>query len=463
MAVIQELTKIAKAEIGNNGSKYRKWFYNRTSDYYGVNWCAVWISWLFNQVGGLNKYIVKTDGAGTIARYSDKKYGKWYKPNEITPKEGDIVMFRWGGTYTDKYHSDHVGYVYEVDSKYIYTIEGNTGNNNADYSSVMYKKYSRTSSVINGYYRPSYGTQKFKVYLSPSNQDGNKYSFGNTNEMEICYKIATETSKCLKDNGIDVKIAKKGQSNDVSIQESNSWGADLHIPIHSNAGGGKGCLAIVYSYDSVNINLANKILNTIKEVIPSKTSNGYFTYADITGNTSSQLKELSETSAIACYLECEFHDNKEYAKWLIENTDVLGEAICKGILTYCGKDTTNKSNESKGSDEMNFKKGDKSDGVLAYKSMLIQAKELGLITQSVNPDNVFGDGTLKATKQVQTKYKLEVDGIAGVKTITVLNKALTNEVKALADRVKEMKQCDRKTVIADIKQAIKTAVDNVEV
>ena len=112
---------------------------------------------------------------------------------------------------------------------------------------------------------------------------------------------------------------------------------------------------------------------------------------------------------------------------------------------------------------MNFRKGDKSDGVMAYKSMLITAKELGLITQSVNPDNVFGDGTLKATKQVQEKYKLEVDGIAGIKTITALNKALTNEVKALTDRVEDVKQCDRNTVIAEVKQAIKTAIDNVEV
>ena len=44
MSVIDDLTRIAKGQIGNNGSKYRKWFYNRTSDYYGVNWCAVFIS-----------------------------------------------------------------------------------------------------------------------------------------------------------------------------------------------------------------------------------------------------------------------------------------------------------------------------------------------------------------------------------------------------------------------------------
>jgi hypothetical protein len=275
MSTISELTKIAKGEIGNNGSKYRKWFYNRTSDYYGVNWCAVFISWLYNQVNGLDKYLVKTDGAGTVARYSDGKYGKWYEPNEITPKEGDIVMFRWGGTYTDKYHSDHLGYIYNADSSYIYTIEGNTGSNNADYSSVMYKRYSRTNSVINGYYRPNYN----------------------------------------------------------------------------------------------------------------------------------------------------------------EESD----------------------------EEMNFAKGDKSDGVLAYKSMLIQAEKLGLITQKVNADNIFGNGTLKATKQVQTKYKLVVDGIAGIKTITALNKALTDEIKKLADKVKEVQQCDRSAVVTEVKTAIKTAVDKLEV
>lgn len=267
MSTVSELTKIAKAEVGNNGSKYRKWFYNRTSDYYGVNWCAVWISWLFNQVGGLNKYIVKTDGAGTVARYSDGKYGKWYEPNQITPKEGDIVMFRWGGSYTDKYHSDHVGYVYAVDSEYVYSIEGNTGSNNADYSSVMYKRYSRSNSVINGYFRPNY--------------------------------------------------------------------------------------------------------------------------------------------------------NEE-------------------------------------SDDMNFTKGDKSDGVLAYKSMLIQARTLGLITEKVNADNVFGDGTLKATKQVQKKYKLEEDGIAGKNTITALHNAIN---KAIVD----VRKCDRNTVLAEAKSVMSNAVDKLKV
>lgn len=248
MSVIDKLTAYAKAEVGNKGTKYRKWFYNRESDYYGVNWCAVWISWLYNQVNGLNKYMIKTDGAGTVARLSDKKLGKWYEPNEISPKEGDIVMFRWGGSYTDKYHSDHLGYVYKVDNTYIYSVEGNTGSANADTSTVMYKKYSKTNSNINGYYRPYYETE----------------SEGNV---------------------------------------------------------------------------------------------------------------------------------------------------------------------------MNFEKGNKGDGVLAYKSLLIQAQLLGLITTKVDESNGFGSGTSKATLEVQKKYKLEQDGIAGVKTITALRNAINAKIKDIKNSV----------------------------
>lgn len=433
MSVQSELTKIAKQQVGNGSEKYRTWYYG--SDLSGVNWCAVFISWLFNQVNGINKYLIKTDGAGTFARYSDGKYGKWYEPNQTTPQEGDLVMFRWGGvSYTDKYHSDHLGYVYKADSSYVYTIEGNTGSNDADSSSVMYKQYSLSNGVINGYYRPNYGTQKYKIYLSPSNQDGNAYASGNTNEMEVCYKIATATSKYLKENGFEVEVAEKGQSNDTSISESNSWGADLHIPIHTNAGGGKGCLAILYAYADENIAVAKPILEAVKSVIPSKASNGYFTYADIMGNSTAQLKELSETNAIACYLECEFHDNAEYAKWLTENTDTLGKAICTGIMNYYGKTTSNNTTETEES-IMNFEKGDKGDGVLAYKSLLIQARLLGLITTKVDNSNGFGDGTYKATVEVQKKYKLEVDGIAGKNTITALRNAINEQISNVKNAV----------------------------
>lgn len=48
------------------------------------------------------------------------------------------------------------------------------------------------------------------------------------------------------------------------------------------------------------------------------------------------LSELNSTKAVAVYLEVEFHDTVEGAKWIIENTKTIGEAICKGVCNYFG-------------------------------------------------------------------------------------------------------------------------------
>ena len=50
-----------------------------------------------------------------------------------------------------------------------------------------------------------------KVYLSPSNQDNNPYSYGGTNEMAQCNRIAEVAEKYLLRNGFEVKRAPAGQ------------------------------------------------------------------------------------------------------------------------------------------------------------------------------------------------------------------------------------------------------------
>ena len=51
----------------------------------------------------------------------------------------------------DNMSSKHVGYVYKVDDKYIYTVEGNH-----DPLHVVTVKHERKDCNINGYYRPNY-------------------------------------------------------------------------------------------------------------------------------------------------------------------------------------------------------------------------------------------------------------------------------------------------------------------
>ena len=41
-------------------------------------------------------------------------------------------------------------------------------------------------------------------------------------------------------------------------------------------------------------------------------------------------------AAPTVYCECEFHDTVEGAKWIVEHTTEIGEAIAKGLCKYLG-------------------------------------------------------------------------------------------------------------------------------
>lgn len=75
-----------------------------------------------------------------------------------------------------------------------------------------------------------------------------------------------------------------------------------------------------------------------------------------------------------------------------------------------------------------FQKGDANEGVYAYKQLLISLKKAKIITQGVDDNNIFGDGTLEATKQVQRAAKIEVDGLAGSRTIRACYVLLVNKI-----------------------------------
>lgn len=146
--------------VGEGGTRFREWYYNGSD--YNVDWCAIFISYVAELSEILGTLVYKTAGAGDFARYGVRNgWGHWYEGHENIPKVGDIVSFTWNGLgdYVsegeDKYFSDHVGIVYKVDSNYIYTVEGNSGND-SETSTVKTQQYPLYSGYINGYYRPNW-------------------------------------------------------------------------------------------------------------------------------------------------------------------------------------------------------------------------------------------------------------------------------------------------------------------
>lgn len=175
-----------------------------------------------------------------------------------------------------------------------------------------------------------------KVYISPSNQYGNMYAWGGTNEMEQCNRIAEAVERNLLRNGYEVKRAKKMQDMNYSIAESNAWGADLHIPIHTNAGGGRGPLVMVYAIRDSIVKYASPIYNELKNIAPKGGGYGVRIGSDMTGGHWMPA-ELANTDAIAVYCECDFHDDAQIAEWIVKNVSKIGDAIARGVCKGDGK------------------------------------------------------------------------------------------------------------------------------
>lgn len=166
------------------------------------------------------------------------------------------------------------------------------------------------------------------IYISPSDQTSNKYAYGNTNEAVVCRKIADATEAALKRCGFNVKN-NKTSSMAARVAESDKWGADLHLPIHTNAFNKKVTGTRLFCWDKTGegYKACRAIFNKLAPLTPG-------TSESISVNTS--LYEIRNPSAPTAYIEVDFHDVADVAKWLIENVEAIGEAICQGVCDYFG-------------------------------------------------------------------------------------------------------------------------------
>lgn len=137
--------EIAKAEIGTkelpvNDTKYGKWF--------GLNnqpWCAIFVSWVFNQAG-----LGDSVKAQTKKGFASCSSGlKWFaKNNKLVPvgeaQEGDIAFFQFDADA----EPDHVGIIEKNNKlmKQLVCIEGNTSSGNKGSQSNGDGVYRRTRS-----------------------------------------------------------------------------------------------------------------------------------------------------------------------------------------------------------------------------------------------------------------------------------------------------------------------------
>jgi len=168
-----------------------------------------------------------------------------------------------------------------------------------------------------------------KIYVSPSDQVGNLYAYGNTNEAVVCREIGKKLCAALERCGFETMIDFADGANAMAerCRQSDAWGADLHIPIHTNAFNGQvtGTRVMSYNFTGESYKASKCIFDALAPVTPGTSEN-------ISAHP--ELYEIRVPKAVSVYVEAEFHDVPKMAKWLVENTEAVAEAICKGVCQY---------------------------------------------------------------------------------------------------------------------------------
>lgn len=175
----------------------------------------------------------------------------------------------------------------------------------------------------------------YKVYLSPSNQDGNLgvKSVGYTNEEKEMNDLSDYIEKRLKDYNIKVYRNNPNGNINLWVADSRYYGADLHIAIHSNASTNhtsKGVETWINDQTSDTYSLANMIQSDLMNIYYDKEN----------GNRGVKYSNgaLGETRMpkFGILVEVAHHDYLEDAKWIMDNKELIGNTIADSILKYFG-------------------------------------------------------------------------------------------------------------------------------
>lgn len=173
-----------------------------------------------------------------------------------------------------------------------------------------------------------------KVYLSPSTQQDNKGTGNYGTEEQRMNQIADIVQNILKNHGVTIHRNNPAMTLQQVVADSNSEKPDIHFAIHSNAGGGHGCECYCHKFGGKGEKLAQLTYSQVTAITPT-TDRGVHQGFNFYG-AGKHMYELAYTNAPAALIEINFHDNANDANWIINNIELIGIAIARGILSYFG-------------------------------------------------------------------------------------------------------------------------------
>lgn len=243
---------------------------------YVDHWCAYLMSLIMKKLGYVGKYIVPNPptnvigGAGDIPRYSDGKYGTWFKKGEKMPQAGDMFFLRYEDYPSkDKYFCDHVGLIKNISGNVITTIEGNVDGINGNWARTSTCK--NKTRYLNDYsmyafYRPNWQDES-KSTTTSSKKDVEIYQLNSSKEVDYFVQVTAT-------DGLNIR---QGAGTSFDILSAVPYGAVLKVTRWTSGGAYKWGLI---EYDGVKgwvaLDYTRKISieQLAKEVIQGKYGNG---------------------------------------------------------------------------------------------------------------------------------------------------------------------------------------------
>lgn len=159
------------------------------------------------------------------------------------------------------------------------------------------------------------------VFLSPSDQLGNTYACGDTNEAVVCQQISNLLEDKLNQLGVMVDSDPNMYN---AVDRSNKIRPDLHLAIHTNASPShnvRGVRVFYYPGSEYGKTYAEMFFRALSGLYEGRHALKEY----------GSLYELRKTVSPAVYLELDFHDTVDGAKWLIDNKELIANTLCDVI------------------------------------------------------------------------------------------------------------------------------------
>lgn len=177
-----------------------------------------------------------------------------------------------------------------------------------------------------------------RVYIDAGHGGSDPGSVKYIIERNVNLVMALACRDYLNANGVITKMSRTSNSTDTGInsmaREANSWGADLVISIHNNAGGGDGFEVYHTVGGGRGKTLAQNIEAEVKKI--GQNSRGLKTRRDTDGTDYYGMIRLTNAPAVIC--EGVFVDNATDVQIADTTSEqrAFGYAYAKGILKTLG-------------------------------------------------------------------------------------------------------------------------------